>query len=138
MPRQPKKRKPGRPKLAEHVAKGKIVPVRLDSEDLLLATTAAQESKQLLSEWIRSVLRNAAEEQMYKRTLHDAIKTVLIERPTRAATTSELSEEIAWRGLYARQDGRNAKAQQINARVRKHPNLFFLEPSGLVRLLGGN
>jgi hypothetical protein len=139
MPNQPKrKRKPGRPRLPLSQAKGKIVPVRLDSEDLFLATAAASESKQLLSEWVRDVLRAAAEEQMYQRTLHDAIREVLAECPTQTATTSDLSEEIARRGLYTRKDGAIAKAQQINARVRKHPDLFGFDSTGSVRLLASS
>jgi hypothetical protein len=132
---QHKKRKPGRPKLPKGEAKGKIVPVRLDAEDLRLAMSAARQNKEPLSEWIRNILRNAAEEQMYERSLHDAISIVLSERRTLAATTSELSEEIGQRRLYVRKDGAVAKAKQINARVRKYPELFALDETGVVRLL---
>jgi uncharacterized protein (DUF1778 family) len=128
----PKVKKVGRPRLPKGAAKGKIVPVRLDAEDLGLATAAAKHSKQALSEWIRDTLRNAAEEAMYQRTLHEAMRIVLNERQT--ATTSELSEEIDRRGLYSRKDGTAAKAQQINARARKYPELFEIDSSGSVRL----
>jgi len=67
--------------------------------------------------------------------LHDAMVFVLSQRQDRAATTSELSEEIARRELYARRkDGEAARAKQINARARQYPQLFELDSSGLVRL----
>lgn len=100
-----------------------------------MVVLAAKSVKQDLSEWIRDALRTAAEKQMYRRTLHEAMRIVLAERTERAATTSELAEEIERRGLYARRDGKRARAQQINARARKYPNLFTVEGSGLVRLL---
>lgn len=135
---QKKSRKVGRPKLPKGEAKGKIVPVRLDADDLRLVIRAAKTNKEALSEWIRVALRNAAEAQMFRRTLHEAMQIVLSERPNLSATTSELSEEIARRGLYVRGDGASPKAQQINARARKHPDLFaFVEP-GLVRLEGNS
>ena len=58
----PKKPKMGRPKLPKGHAKGKIVPVRLNDEELKLFTKAADKSEhQTLSAWIRAVLRQAAE-----------------------------------------------------------------------------
>jgi antitoxin Phd len=72
---------------------------------------------------------------MYQRTLHDAMRLVLTERPEHEASTSDLSEEIERRSLYVRKDGAAARAQQINARARKYPNLFELDNSGMVRLL---
>jgi predicted HicB family RNase H-like nuclease len=59
MPRQPKKRKPGRPKLPKGEAKGKIVPVRFGVEELERVYSAAKSSNQSVSQWIRSTL-NAA------------------------------------------------------------------------------
>jgi hypothetical protein len=59
MPRQPKKRKPGRPKLPKDQAKGKIVPVRFAAEELERVYRAAGASNQTVSQWIRSTL-NAA------------------------------------------------------------------------------
>ena len=57
MPAQkPKPRPVGRPKLAKGEAKGKIVPVRFNADDLKKVTAAAKTSKQTLSEWIRSTL----------------------------------------------------------------------------------
>ena len=67
--------------------------------------------------------------------LHEAMRIVLLERESRAATTKEISAEIDRRGLYARKDGDAPGAQQINERARQYPELFeFVEP-GVVRLL---
>jgi predicted HicB family RNase H-like nuclease len=57
--KQPKARKPGRPKLPKGEAKGRIVPVRFNGDDLKAITAAAKANKQSLSEWIRNTL-NAA------------------------------------------------------------------------------
>jgi predicted HicB family RNase H-like nuclease len=54
-----KKAKVGRPKLPKGEAKGRIVPVRFNVEDLRAITVAAKTKNQSLSEWIRSTL-NAA------------------------------------------------------------------------------
>lgn len=59
MPKQPKKRKPGRPKLPKEQAKGKIVPVRFAADELERVLQAADASNQTVSKWIRSTL-NAA------------------------------------------------------------------------------
>jgi hypothetical protein len=61
MPKQPKKRKPGRPKLPKDQAKGKIVPVRFAAEELDKVMKAAEASNQTLSQWIRSTLAAAVE-----------------------------------------------------------------------------
>jgi len=55
----PKPKKVGRPKLPRGEAKGRIVPVRFNAEDLKAIEASAKESKQTVSEWIRSTL-NAA------------------------------------------------------------------------------
>lgn len=52
----PKPRKPGRPKLPKGEAKGKIVAMRFDAEDLKRIDTAAKASKNSRSEWMRSAL----------------------------------------------------------------------------------
>jgi HTH-type transcriptional regulator / antitoxin HigA len=70
--------------------------------------------------------------------LHEAIRIVLLGRESRQATTREISEEIEQRGLYSRKDGDAAKAKQINARVRRYPNLFQFAELGVVRLLSGS
>jgi hypothetical protein len=56
----PKPNKVGRPKMAKGEAKGKVVPVRLNADELKRFTTAAKASKNL-SEWIRSTLNAAAQ-----------------------------------------------------------------------------
>ena len=59
MPKQPKKRKPGRPKLPKEQAKGKIVPVRFAAQELERVYRAAKSSNQTVSQWIRSTLSAA-------------------------------------------------------------------------------
>ncbi len=57
---QPKKsRKPGRPQLPKGQAKGRIVPVRFNPEDLKRVSSAAKAEGKTISEWIRSAV-NAA------------------------------------------------------------------------------
>jgi hypothetical protein len=58
----PKAKKIGRPKLPKGHAKGKIVPVRLNDEELRLFTKAADKSEhKTLSAWIRHALQQAAQ-----------------------------------------------------------------------------
>ena len=61
MPSQPKPKpkKVGRPKLAKGEAKGRLVAVRFNPDDLKRMTATAKASKQNLSEWIRSTLSAA-------------------------------------------------------------------------------
>lgn len=61
MPRQPKKRGPGRPKLAKDEAKGKIVPVRFAADELERIYRSADAAKQTVSQWIRSTLDAATQ-----------------------------------------------------------------------------
>jgi uncharacterized protein (DUF1778 family) len=121
--------------LAKGEAKGKIVPVRLDADDYKIVSAAAKDGDQTLSAWIRHALRTAAEQQMFDRTLHKAMRIILLERETYTATTEELGVEIERRGLYKRKDGNAARAKQINARVRKYPRMFEFAMPGVVRLL---
>jgi predicted HicB family RNase H-like nuclease len=58
---QPKPKKVGRPKLPKGEAKGRVVQVRLNAEDLKRVTTAAKSSKQSISEWIRGAVNAAAQ-----------------------------------------------------------------------------
>jgi hypothetical protein len=60
MPAQ-KPKKVGRPKMAKGEAKGKIVPVRFNADDLKKIETASKAKKQSVSEWIRSTLNAAME-----------------------------------------------------------------------------
>ena len=55
MPRQPKPKPVGRPKLAKGEAKGKLVAVRFNPDDIKRIAAAAKASNQTLSEWIRGV-----------------------------------------------------------------------------------
>jgi uncharacterized protein (DUF1778 family) len=56
-----KAKKVGRPKLPKGHAKGRIVPVRLNEDDLKLFAKAAKASEhKTLSGWIRHSLREAA------------------------------------------------------------------------------
>ena len=61
MPKQPKKRKPGRPRLSANEAKGKIVPVRFTAAEFERVATAAHQAKQTISQWVRSTLNAAVE-----------------------------------------------------------------------------
>jgi hypothetical protein len=56
MPSKPKPKKVGRPKMAKGEAKGKIVPIRFNAEDLKKVTAAAKANQQTVSEWVRSTL----------------------------------------------------------------------------------
>jgi hypothetical protein len=59
MPRQPNKRKPGRPRLPKDQAKGKIVPVRLAIDELEKVYGPVEKADQTVSQWIRSTLSAA-------------------------------------------------------------------------------
>jgi len=50
------KPKMGRPKLPKGEAKGRIVPVRFNAEEVQQIAKAASANKQTVSEWIRSTL----------------------------------------------------------------------------------
>ena len=56
---QTKAKKIGRPKLPKGEAKGRIVPVRFNPEELKWVKTSAKASNQTVSEWIRSTLNTA-------------------------------------------------------------------------------
>lgn len=59
MPKQPKKREPGRPRLTADEAKAKIVPVRFTAAEFERVAIAAQNAKQTVSQWVRCTLRSA-------------------------------------------------------------------------------
>lgn len=61
MPSKPKPKKVGRPKMAKGEAKGKIVPIRFNTEDLKRVAAAAKASDQTISEWIRNTIGTALE-----------------------------------------------------------------------------
>jgi hypothetical protein len=56
MPKQPKPKKVGRPMLPKGEAKGKIVPIRFNAEDIKRVAAAAKAEDQTVSEWVRSTL----------------------------------------------------------------------------------
>jgi predicted HicB family RNase H-like nuclease len=56
MPKQPKPKKPGRPRLAKKEAKGSTVVVRFNPEDRKRVDAAARASRQTVSEWVRGTL----------------------------------------------------------------------------------
>jgi hypothetical protein len=61
----PKAKKIGRPKLPKGHAKGKIVPVRFNDEELKAMTKCADKSEhKTLSAWIRHTLKQAAEQTL--------------------------------------------------------------------------
>jgi hypothetical protein len=57
------KPKIGRPKLPKGEAKGRIVPVRFNPNDLKRIESAAKASRKTVSEWIRGVITMAMEAQ---------------------------------------------------------------------------
>ncbi|MFI5086951.1 MAG: hypothetical protein ACHP7I_01025 [Terriglobales bacterium] len=56
MAQQKKARKVGRPRLPKGEAKGQIVPVRFNGDDLKRIAAAAKASNQSVSEWMRGKL----------------------------------------------------------------------------------
>jgi hypothetical protein len=62
MLKQPEKRKPGRPKLPNGEAKGKIMPVRFAASEIRAIESAAKVSNKSVSEWVRGILRDALQE----------------------------------------------------------------------------
>jgi hypothetical protein len=56
MPTQSKPKKRGRPKLPKGEAKGCIVPIRFNAEDIKRLEAAARSQKQTVSEWVRSLV----------------------------------------------------------------------------------
>jgi len=58
---QTKPKKIGRPTLPKGHAKGSIVPVRFNADDLKRITSAAKAKNQTVSEWIRGIAANALE-----------------------------------------------------------------------------
>jgi len=57
----PKPKKVGRPVLPKGEAKAKIMPVRLSPDDRKRIEKAAKDSKQTVSQWVRSTLMAALE-----------------------------------------------------------------------------
>lgn len=61
MPQPKPRKKMGRPKLPKGDAKGRIVPVRFNADDLKRIELAARASNKTVSEWIRGTLAMALE-----------------------------------------------------------------------------
>ena len=59
MPKQPKPKKPGRPRMAKGEAKGTIMAVRFRPEERKRVEAAARASNQTVSAWVRSTLSAA-------------------------------------------------------------------------------
>jgi hypothetical protein len=57
------KPKIGRPKLPKGEAKGRIVPIRFNNQDLKRIESAARTSQKTVSEWIRGAITTAMEVQ---------------------------------------------------------------------------
>ncbi len=55
----PKPKKIGRPKLPKGEAKGRIVPIRFNAQDLKRIESAAKASQKSVSEWIRGTIATA-------------------------------------------------------------------------------
>jgi predicted HicB family RNase H-like nuclease len=53
------KAKVGRPKLPKGEAKGRIVPIRLNPQDVKRVEAAARASQKTVSEWIRGAITSA-------------------------------------------------------------------------------
>ena len=60
---QPKPKKMGRPKLPKSEAKGRIVPIRFNTQDLRRIESAARASQKTVSEWIRGAITMAMDVQ---------------------------------------------------------------------------
>jgi len=57
------KPKIGRPKLPKGEAKGRIVPIRFNAQDLKRIESAARASQKTVSEWVRGAITMAMEAQ---------------------------------------------------------------------------
>jgi hypothetical protein len=61
VPKATKPKKIGRPRLPKGDAKGRIVPVRFNANDLKRIESAAKASEKTVSEWIRGIVTTAME-----------------------------------------------------------------------------
>jgi hypothetical protein len=66
--------------------------------------------------------------------LHNAIAAALARLPRRSAHRSAIAAAVARLGLYQTRSGRPASANQVSARVSKHPELFRLLGAGVIEL----
>jgi len=73
-------------------------------------------------------------QNLYILKLHEAIVVVLINKPTRTATTEVIAKEINKRSLYKKKDNSVVEASQIKLRTKlsngAYHHLFeFIEPN---------
>lgn len=81
-------------------------------------------------------LSGSAAEAATSRTLHEAMRSVLLSHEGRPMPARQLANDIARLGLYERRDGTRADYQQILARARKYPKLFGVSRDGVSLLHG--
>ena len=63
------------------------------------------------------------------------MRTILLQQPDMAASTSFLAEEIAKRGLYERKDGEVARARRTQREGQKLCKVKFTEPLKQIQFL---
>ncbi len=73
-------------------------------------------------------------DQRPNRTLHEAMKIVLLEHNSRSLSSVELSKEIEKRILYLKKDGSFADSSQIRARARRYPGVFRMKSPDIIML----
>ena len=57
-------------------------------------------------------------------TLHEALRTILLENGNAWTTVDELAAAVNARGLYSKRDGSPVQPSQIHARASSYPTLF--------------
>jgi len=67
--------------------------------------------------------------------LHEAMQIVLDEQEDKKMHAKDLSDEIFKRGLYLKQDGTQAMANQIRARCNNYSNLFRALANNVIQLI---
>ncbi len=60
-------------------------------------------------------------------TLHEAMRAVLQDAPSRMMRAADIASEVRRRDIYRMQDGRPVEPQQIHARVGHRPDMFTRE-----------
>lgn len=67
-------------------------------------------------------------------TLHEAIRTVLLEMPNQSGTPEEICATIVTRGMYKQKAGGNPFADQVFLRARNYHHLFEVVDRETIRL----
>ncbi len=70
-----------------------------------------------------------------KRTLHEAMKEILLEKPNKTMHASDLANEIFNKKLYFKKDGTKAGYNQVRARCGQYPDIFEALPGNYIKLL---